>query len=56
MGTSFNVNITSIALDIAIQRGIAIEIVDPTPVKIHYNKVVYHEMSSNEYCLSRIHG
>ncbi len=56
MGTSFNVNITSIALDIAIQRGISIEIVDPTPVKIPYNKVVYHEMSSNEYCLSRIHG
>ena len=56
MGTSFNVNITSIALNIAIQRGIAIEIVDPNPVKISYNNVIYHEMSSDQYCLYRIHG
>ena len=56
IGTSFNVNITSMALNIAIQRGITIEIVDPTPVKISYSKVIYHKMSSNEYCLSRIHS
>ena len=56
MGTSFNVNITSIALSIAIQKGITIEIVDPIPVKIPYDLVIYHEMSSNDYCLSRNKG
>lgn len=50
MGTSFSVNITSIALRIAIQRNIPIEIVDPDPIKLDYNKIKYYSMSAEEYC------
>ena len=32
IGTSFSVNITSIALRIAIMRGIDVDIVDPNPI------------------------
>ena len=53
IGTSFNVNITSIALRTAILRSNPIEIVDPDPVKISYDNVTYHQMTSNEYCESR---
>ena len=50
IGTSFSVNITSIALRIAISRGIRVDIVDPNPIKINYDKVSYFEMDANEYC------
>ena len=50
IGTSFNVNITSIALRTAIQRSIPIEIVDPDPVRIPYDKVKYYQMASSKYC------
>ena len=50
MGTSFSVNITSIALRTAIANGIEVEIVDPEPIKLNYNKVRYHEMTAEEYC------
>ena len=50
IGTSFSVNITSIALRIAISRGIKVDIVDPNPIKINYDKVNYHQMSAEEYC------
>ena len=53
IGTSFSVNITSMALKIAISRGIEIEIVDPDPIKINYNNVVYHRMTAEEYCDKR---
>jgi len=53
IGTSFSVNITSIALRIAISRGIEIEIVDPNPIKINYDKVNYHQMNAEDYCHSR---
>ena len=49
IGTSFSVNITSIALSIAISRGIKIDIVDPNPIKINYDKVIYHQMNAEEY-------
>ena len=49
IGTSFSVNITSIALSIAISRGIKIDIVDPNPIKINYDKVNYHQMNAEEY-------
>ena len=49
IGTSFSVNITSIALRIAISRGIKIDIVDPNPIKINYDKVYYHQMNAEEY-------
>ncbi|PCJ47483.1 MAG: sirtuin [Gammaproteobacteria bacterium] len=49
IGTSFSVNITQMALEIASGRNIAIEVVDPKPVKIAYDKVTYHEMKASEY-------
>ncbi len=49
IGTSFSVNITSIALRIAISRGIKVDIVDLNPIKINYDKVNYHQMSAEEY-------
>lgn len=49
MGTSFSVNITQMALDIAMYNGIAIEVVDPSPVALHYNQVTYHKMKASEY-------
>ena len=53
MGTSFSVNITSIALRTAIANGIEVEIVDPEPIKLNYNKVIYYEMTAEEYCNMR---
>ena len=53
IGTSFSVNITSIALRIAISRGIEVEIVDPNPIKINYDKVNYFQMNAEEYSHSR---
>ena len=50
IGTSFSVNITSIALTMAISKGIDIEIVDPKPIKINYGNVIYHYMTAEEYC------
>ena len=53
IGTSFSVNITSIALRIAISRGIDVDIVDPNPIKINYDKVNYFNMEADEYCKLR---
>ena len=53
MGTSFSVNITSIALRTAIANGIEVEIVDPEPVKFNYKNVRYYEMTAEEYCNMR---
>ena len=53
IGTSFSVNITNIALEIAMANGIPIEIVDPKPVKINYPNVRYHELTAVEYCQLR---
>jgi NAD-dependent deacetylase len=41
IGTSFSVNITQIALEIASKNRIPIEIVDPSPVVLPYVKVTY---------------
>ena len=49
MGTSFSVNITNIALRYAIQNNAKIEIVDPNPVDIGIDNIIYHEMSAKEY-------
>ena len=49
MGTSFSVNITQMALDIAISREIPIEVVDPSPVKLSYHNVIYHPITALEY-------
>ena len=49
MGTSFSVNITNIALRYAIQNNAKIEIVDPNPVDIGIDNIIYHKMSAKEY-------
>ena len=50
MGTSFSVNITNIALEIAIEKNLPIEIVDPNPIEINYPNIVYHKMNASDYC------
>jgi len=49
MGTSFSVNITAMALEVAISKGIEVEIVDPDPIEISYKNTSYFEMSAVEY-------
>lgn len=49
MGTSFSVNITQMALEIARQKAIPIEIVDPNPTHIMHSQVTYHQMTALEY-------
>lgn len=49
MGTSFSVNITQMALETAVHNDIPIEIVDPKPVKIHYQNTTYHQVKASDY-------
>ena len=49
MGTSFSVNITQMALDIAISQNKPIEVVDPNPVNIPHLYVKYHKMKASTY-------
>lgn len=49
MGTSFSVNITQMALEIAIGQAKQLEIVDPEPVRLDYEKTTYHQMTALEY-------
>ena len=49
IGTSFSVNITNIALRFAIANKAIIEIVDPNPVDIGIDGIIYHKMSAKEY-------
>ena len=52
MGTSFSVNITLMALDIARSRDIPVEVVDPEPVDLGYWNCSYHRMTAGEYIAS----
>lgn len=49
IGTSFSVNITQMALDIARSRGTPIEVVDPDPTHVFHPNVTYHKMTALEY-------
>ena len=49
MGTSFSVNITQMALETATRYNIPIEVVDPNPISLPYDNVVYHRMKASEY-------
>ncbi len=53
MGTSFSVNITAIALRMAVSRGIPVEIVDPEPIDLGIPEgaadIIYHRMTAGEY-------
>ena len=49
MGTSFSVNITSIALRTAFTNDAAIEVVDPQPIDLGYERIEYHRMTAADY-------
>ncbi|HEA16355.1 MAG: SIR2 family NAD-dependent protein deacylase [Pseudoalteromonas prydzensis] len=49
IGTSFSVNITQMALEIARSYDIAIEVVDPQPAHIMHPNVSYKKMTALEY-------
>lgn len=49
MGTSFSVNITKMALQVAVSKMLPIEIVDPKPVNIEYELATYFPMKASEY-------
>ena len=49
MGTSFSVNITSIALRYALSNNARIEIVDPDPIDLNISAIEYHKMTASEY-------
>ncbi|WP_283708934.1 SIR2 family NAD-dependent protein deacylase [Pseudoalteromonas prydzensis] len=49
IGTSFSVNITQMALDIARSYDIPIEVVDPQPAHIMHPNVSYKKMTALEY-------
>lgn len=49
MGTSFSVNITNMALNIALEQNTPIEIVDPDPIDISYPNATLHKMKASSY-------
>jgi len=49
MGTSFSVNITQMALQVAASNNIPVEIIDPNPVNIDYELATYYPMKASEY-------
>ena len=53
MGTSFSVNITSNALRTALTNKAAIEVVDPQPIDLGYERIEYHRMTAAEYVSDR---
>ncbi len=52
IGTSFNVNITSIALRFALDRGCEITVVDPKPIDLNIPKIQYLKMTAQDYIKS----
>ena len=53
IGTSFSVNITSIALRTALSNEAAIEVVDPQPIDLGYERIEYHKMTAADYVSDR---
>ena len=53
MATSFSVNITSIALRTALPNDAAIEVVDPQPIDLGYDRIEYHRMTAVDYVSDR---
>lgn len=52
IGTSFSVNVTQMALEIAKVQRTLVEIVDPSPIPVNYQQVKYHQMTASEYISS----
>ncbi|WP_462151754.1 SIR2 family NAD-dependent protein deacylase [Pseudoalteromonas xiamenensis] len=53
MGTSFSVNITNMALEIARHHNTPIEVVDPSPAHVLHSNVQYFPMTAREYIESK---
>ena len=53
MGTSFSVNITSIALRTAFTNDADIGVVDPQPIDLGYGRIEYHRMTAADYVSDR---
>ena len=53
MGTSFSVNITSIALRTALTNDADIGVVDPQPIDLGYERIEYHRMTTADYVSDR---
>ena len=51
--TSFSVNITSIALRTALSNEAAIEVVDPQPIDLGYERIEYCRMTAADYVSDR---
>ena len=49
LGTSFSVNITSIALNYAISNNSLIEVIDPNPIDLQLKNINYFKMTAEEY-------
>ena len=49
LGTSFSVNITSIALNYGLSNNTTIEIVDPNPINLELENIKYFKMTAEEY-------
>ncbi len=49
LGTSFSVNITNIALTKAINNNAKIKVVDPSPVDLGLDNILYFKMTASEY-------
>ncbi len=49
MGTSFSVNITSIALRVALSNHAKIEVIDPEPINLGCDTIHYHKITAAEY-------
>lgn len=53
MGTSFSVNVTNMALEIARYNNIPVDVVDPQPTHVLHSKVNYFAMTAKEYIQQR---
>ena len=49
LGTSFSVNITTIALQIALKKNATIEIIDPNPTKLCIPGIKYNKITALDY-------
>ena len=49
IGNSFSVGITAIALEIGIQSGAKLDVVDPNPVDLRLPNINYHSVTAADY-------
>ena len=54
IATSFSVNITSIALRTALANDADIEVLDPQPIDLGYERIEYHWMTAVDYVSDRL--